>query len=388
MKVKTLNRIGSVSVNALRQVLVSVFAMAVPFMVIHFFSKDSWAGFVPVLLYSLLATHIGNWGNKEYQLRQFSNAPAKMKSHFSSALLARLPLVVVFGALACMLFGTATGMLVFVWLLGRFGYHAVEPILFFEQKFGLFLLIEIGCFLFFCAGIFVLGQNDHPDGLLLLYSFYQLLRGAVCAFVFREYFSFGSLTADFGFFARALPFFLLSMMGFLTSKADVYFVQFFCDRLTTAHYQIINGLFVFIMSVAAFIYAPFTKNIYRNNSSVIRQYQKILGLSGLAVVPLGLVFCYLVIEFYLGLTLGFWFYVLAFVYVYPSYLYGIQIVDMFRKNKERLVILYLFCCALTNMVFSGLLLSLGYGMTGALSACCLSQIMALYLFCLKEKKQQ
>ena len=384
MKKKYLNRIGFISSNALRQILVSAFGMAIPFLVIHYSSKEVWGSFVSILLFTLFALQIINWGNKEYLLREFSINPSRINQNFSENMVTRLPLVILFSLIAPFIFPTINIFFVFLWILGRYFSYSVEPLLFFEKKFNLFLIIEMITFLLFCTTLFFFKEDINSTKLLIVYSLYQFIKGVISLLFFRSFIRFKNLQFNYIFYKKALPFFMLSAFGFLISKSDVFFVQYFCDKSTTANYQILNSLFVFIITISVFIYSPFTKNIYRNNTIVTEKYQKTLSLLGLVIIPISLFFCYFIILYYLKLKLSFWFYMLAFIYIYPSYLYGIQIVNKFKTNKEQLVILYLFYSAITNVFFSSFFLYLGYGILGALSGGCLSQIVALYLFCVKK----
>lgn len=369
----------------MRQILVSAFGMTIPFLVIHYSSKEVWGSFVSILLFTLFALQIINWGNKEYLLRLFSIEPSKIRTNFSSILITRLPLVLLFSLIALFVFPTVNVFFVFLWILGRYFSYSVEPLLFFEKKFNLFLIIEMITFLLFCGTLFLYKDRLNSMELSIIYSLYQFIKGIISLFFFRSFINFKNLQFDYLFYKKALPFFLLSVFGFLISKSDVYFVQYFCDKSTTANYQILNSLLVFIITISVFIYSPFTKNIYRNNTIVIKKYEKVLNLLGLIIVPISLFFCYFIILYYLKLKLSVWFYILAFIYIYPSYMYGIQIVNKFKTKKEQLVILYLFYSAITSVLFSSLFLYLGYGILGALSGGCLSQIVALYLFCFKKE---
>jgi uncharacterized membrane protein YidH (DUF202 family) len=358
--------------------------MAIPFLVIHYSSKEVWGSFVSILLFTLFALQIINWGNKEYLLREFSINPSRINQNFSENMVTRLPLVILFSLIAPFIFPTINIFFVFLWILGRYFSYSVEPLLFFEKKFNLFLIIEMITFLLFCTTLFFFKEDINSTKLLIVYSLYQFIKGVISLLFFRSFIRFKNLQFNYIFYKKALPFFMLSAFGFLISKSDVFFVQYFCDKSTTANYQILNSLFVFIITISVFIYSPFTKNIYRNNTIVTEKYQKTLSLLGLVIIPISLFFCYFIILYYLKLKLSFWFYMLAFIYIYPSYLYGIQIVNKFKTNKEQLVILYLFYSAITNVFFSSFFLYLGYGILGALSGGCLSQIVALYLFCVKK----
>ncbi|HMI07936.1 MAG TPA: hypothetical protein VK528_10350 [Flavobacterium sp.] len=380
MKSKTLHRIQFISSNAIRQVLVSVFSMAIPFIVIHFSSKSIWGSFVSPLLFSLLALQVINWGNKEYLLRHFSMEPGKIMSQYSRNLFTRLPLVFIFSGIAFFCFPPVFGGWVFIWLLGRFAIHSAEALIIYEKKFRASIAIELAGFLLFC-GAFAILKNDLTVLLvLILYSAYQFIKGIAYLLLFRNFLDFGSLKFDFTYYLMALPFFLLSILGFLASKVDVYLIENIGDKIVTSDYQIINSLLVFTMSLSAFIYAPFTKNIYRNNAAVVKKTKQLLVLSGLVIVPVSLLIIAAILHFYLRLEFSAAFYIIALGYVFPSFVYGIEIVNLFRQKKEKTVVLILFLGAAANTVLSAAFLYFGHGIYGALGGAAIAQIFVLFLF--------
>lgn len=381
MKTKTLHRAGFITGNAMRQIMVSVFSMAIPFIAIHYSSKETWGAFVSPLLFSLLALQVINWGNKEYLLRGFSAEPAKIPDLYSSNLLTRLPLVLVFGVVALFLFPLHFGVWIFVWLLGRFLNHSAEALIIYDKAFQQSVLIETFSFLLFCV-VFLLFKNQIDTFVLLVcYSLYQLLKGAAYFILFQHNMVW-KRHFDLDYFAKAFPFLLLSLLGFLASKVDVYIIEHFGNRAVTSDYQIINSLLVFVMSVSAFLYAPFTKNIYRS-AEIAEKTKQLSILAGLVIVPVALMAIYGILEYYLLARLPIVFYAIAFLYVFPSFVYGIEIVNLFRIKKENTVVLLLLIGAITNAVLSALLLQLGYGITGALAGSAIAQWLVLLLIKMK-----
>jgi len=380
LKSKTINRIGFISNNALRQTFVSAFGMATPFLVISFSSKVVWGSFVSLWLFTLFATQVINWGNKEYVLRQFSLAPNKMKSRYSEILFSRLPLVFIFAGIAFFWYPITYGFWLFLWLFGRYLYHSVEALIVYDKKFNSAIAIELGSFVAFLLPLYFFQQRIELPFLILLFSLYQLARGVAYFLLFYKYLAFPNFRIDFLYFKSALPFFLLSILGFLASKVDVYLVNHVSNRVMTSEYQIINSLLVFIMSVSAFIYAPFTKNIYRNNQNVVLKTQKTLALIGLVLVPVALVLMHFVLFYFVNINGSFLFYAVAFFYVYPSYVYGIDVVLLFKSHQEKKVVLYLTVGAFANSLLSALFLYLGYGITGALVGSAAAQVFVLILF--------
>jgi len=354
--------------------------MATPFLVISFSSKIVWGSFVSPLLYTLFATQVINWGNKEYVLRQFSLAPNKMKEQYTKILFSRLPLVFIFAGIALFWYPIPYAFWLFLWLFGRYLYHSAEALIVYDKKFNSSIAIELGSFVAFLLPVYFFQQRIELSFLLLAYSLYQLGRGVAYFLLFYNYLTFPYFRIDFLYFKSALPFFLLSILGFLASKVDVYLVNHISNRVMTSEYQIINSLLVFIMSVSAFIYAPFTKNIYRNNHNVVLKTQKTLALVGLGLVPVALVIMHFVLWYFLTINGSFLFYAVAFFYVYPSYVYGIDVVILFKNHQEKKVVLYLTVGAVANSVLSALFLYLGYGITGALFGGAVAQVFVLILF--------
>jgi hypothetical protein len=363
------------------QILISVWGIALPFMVIKFASKEAWSAFVPVLLYTLMAAQLINWGNKEYLMRQFSEQPGRIAMNFTNVLVARLPLVWLSWLIGFMFFPAPYMLCILLWLTGRFLSHSAEVLVVYQKSFKQSILIESICFGGFCLA-FLLTAHDNRNGdwLLLLFSFYQLAKGLCFTYLFREFIRTKTFSADFNFFRRAFPFLLLSAFGFLGSKADVYMVAYFCDEIVTSDYQVVNSLLVFIFSTSAFLYAPFTKNIYRNQENVLKKGRKIVALSGLVIIPVGLGFTHFVLQYYLKLFMPWHFYLLAFLYIYPSFIYGMRVVGYFRARNEKSVIKNLLLVAVCNACFAALFLSRGYGIEGALAGGVLSQWLACWLF--------
>ena len=354
--------------------------MVIPFIVIHYSTKEIWGEFVSFLLYTLLVTQISNWGNKEYLLRKFSETPNKIKQDFSTVFVSRFPLIILFVIAGLFFFPIRFGFYIFLWILGRFLIHSFEALIIFDKKFKASVLIEIGSFLVFGLTFYTNKSVLDLKYLVILYSLYQLLKGVCYLILFKNYFTFKNIKITLNYFKVSFWFFILSVLGFLASKIDVYIMERFGNKIITSDYQIINSLLVFIMSITTFIYSPFTKNIYRNNVLVIEKTKKTISLLGLIIVPISLLMISYILRYFLNLDFSFWFYIIAFCYVFPSYLYGLEIVDLFKKHQEKTVVIYLLFGAVSNAFLSSLFLYLNYGIIGALLGSAMAQILVLLLF--------
>lgn len=354
--------------------------MVIPFLVIFYSSKLLWGSFVSVLLFTLLALQLINWGNKEYLLREFSTNPAKIKVYFTENTVSRFPLVVLCFGIGLLLFPLNFGIWLFLWLMGRYLTHAVEALLVYQKKIKISIVLETLCFGLFVICFYLFKTGITLYDLIVFYSLYQFAKGILYFLLFRNFFIGQNLYFSFKGYKAAFSFFLLSVLGFLSSKIDVYILESFGNKTITAEYQIINSLLVFVMSITAFIYTPFTKLFYRTTTEVIQKSKKTLALLGLIIVPAGLLAIGLLLNFAVRISFGLSFYWIAFVYVYPSYLYGLDIVNLFKKNREKLVFYNLLIGVILNAVLSYWLLKLGFGISGALAGSALSQLLILFLF--------
>lgn len=380
MKNKSLKRLGLITNNTIRQVLISLFGMVIPFLVIPFSSKEIWGSFVAVFLYSLLALQFISWGNKEYLLRKFSENPSKMAEAFSENLVTRFPLLILFSLISFFLFPVSYGFWIAIWLVGRYWNQSVEALLLFQKEFNKSIIIEVLSFSGFGISFYFLKSEINVYSLLIINSGYQFFKGLLYILLFKTFFLFQKASFQMDYFKSSLFFFILSLLGFLGSKVDVYIVNHFGNKIITADYQIINSLLVFVMSITAFIYSPFTKMIYRNNDDVIEKTKKTLSYFGLLIVPVSLLAIYFIIKCYMKTSFGIYFYLIAFLYVFPSYVYGLDIVNLFKQHKEKIVVRNLIIGVMANSVLSSLFLHLEYGITGALLGSAIAQIVILILF--------
>lgn len=353
--------------------------MLVPFLVIYYSKKEIWGEFVSILLFTLIATQFINWGNKEYLLRVFSKIPSEIKNTISSNLVTRFPLVILFSTIGFFYFKLDFGFYIFLWLLGRFLIHSFEVLIVYEKKFVYSTIIESVCFLIFLLTFYYFKSDFSLQTLVILYSLYQLIKGLSYLFLFKEIICFNKISFNFNFYKISFWFFLLSFLGFLTSKIDVYVVDYFLDNKTLANYQIINSLLIFVMSISALIYNPFTKNIYRTNENVIIKTKKTLLYLGIIIVPISILVFNFVLKYFLNISFSIYFYIIAILYVFPSFIYGIDIIELFKQNQERKVVLYLIFGILINVIITSILLYYNFGITGALFGAMFSQLLILIL---------
>ena len=193
--------------------LISLFGMVIPFLVIHFSSKEIWGGFVSVFLFSLLALQFINWGNKEYLLRKFSENPGKMAVAFSENLVTRFPLVVLFSIICLFLFPISFGIWITIWLIGRYWNQSVEALILYQKEFNNSMLIEILSFIGFGISFYFLKSEITVYSLLIIYSSYQFFKGLLYILLFRKFFSLQKTSFQITYFKESVSFFIIIVFG-------------------------------------------------------------------------------------------------------------------------------------------------------------------------------
>lgn len=140
---KTVRRFQLIALNALSNMSSPIGSMICSWLVIRLISPELWGAYTKIILWFMLATQLTGFGNKEYLLREFSKNPKDIFPALKSAFLARSR---VFLAAACIiLFLPITIILKCIligWLLARFVYSSFDPLLLFERKFSITLILE------------------------------------------------------------------------------------------------------------------------------------------------------------------------------------------------------------------------------------------------------
>lgn len=379
LNLSVLRKIKAIGLNTVRQVLTSVFSITIPFIVISYSKEEVWGEFVTYLLFVLIISQLINFGNKEFLLRTFSKKPNKIINTFTSVFFTRLPLTLILSAIGFLFFDAWLIGYIFIWSLGQFLSHSFETILIYEKKFSYSIIIEVLFFTLLVLAFILYKSNFNIYILIVSYSIYQLCKGLSYFTIFYKYINLKKISINFKYFKISFWFFLLSILGFLTNKTDLYIVDMFLNKKTLSNYQIINSLLVFTMSLSAYIFIPFVKNIYRIKRKTILKIKKLLFLCGLIVSIFCIVIVYYVATYFLNTSYSLYFYLIAFFYILPCFAYGIDILMLFKKGKEKTVVLYLFYGVVINTITSILLLNNNFDIIGALVGGTTAQLLILVL---------
>lgn len=389
-RAKLLKRLGAITSNSLRSVVLMLSGALIAWLVIRQSSAGVWGALVQDLIFISLSVHVLGWGNKEYLLRRFSQSPATLAAEFYGSLAVRSLGLAVPAALILWMYAPQFWPWMLLWLLANFFYQAFDVLVTYHRRFTLAGLIEIAGLTGVMAGLFYFKTSlDHMKLLQLVAGSY-LLRAALLFLFVRM-----PANPDFDFSLgrkflwEAFPFFILGLSGLLGSRMDLYVTNYFLSEQEVGEYQVIASIFVFLQAGAAFVLIPFAKNLYRLELPAIRKTSHKLFAIGLLLMVPGIVAAYVVLQYIYGFGLDLEYYLYGMALTIPSFYYLPVIYLLYKDKEEKKVLLINFMTALMTLVLTALLLPT-MGNKGGLLGKALVQliVLLLYLNILIKKSRQ
>lgn len=372
-------RIFSVITHSAKQLTAQVLGLLLSVFVIHYYSKELWGGFVANLLYVSVTLLVLRWGSKDYLLREFAKTPARISQLFYTAFNTRLILLLLSLSVTFLLFPSSQSRYLAVWIVAGYIAQSLEVFWMYHRDFLLAIGLEILAFLWLLMVLDYAGQLT-TQILLEWYTWYQAFRAVLYLGLYRTILKRPHFTIDWHFFAATSSFFLLSLSGFLQSRADFVVIALYEKPEQIGIYQVLNTYFILIHAMGHFILLPFLKNIYRLQLAAVDKIQRQLVWTAPFMVTASLAGLYLLLRLAYHITLDWWFYVIGFFITFPPYLYAVKILLLYRDNRQHLV----FWVGLRAIAISSglafVLLRLGFGLKGALLACAISQIYTAYQY--------
>jgi hypothetical protein len=372
-------RVLSVLTHSVKQMTGQLLSLLLSVYVIHYSSRELWGGFVASLLYVSVSLLILSWGSKDFLLREFSKSPAKIATLFYTAFNTRLVLLLLSMALTFALFPISQSINLSVWILGGYIAQSLEVFWMYHRDYVYSVALEILAFLWLLLMLDYAGKLS-AEILLKWYGCYQALRALLYVGLYRRILSQTHFTVDWQFFAATGSFFLLSLSGFLQSRADFVIIALYEKPNEVGIYQVLNTYFILIHAIGTFLILPFLKNIYRLQSASIDKIQRQLVWIAPFIVTASLVALHFILHFAYQITLDFWYYAIGFFITLPPYFYAVKIIRLFRDNRQQLVFWVGIKAIAINSGIAFVLLRQGFGLKGALFAAAVAQIFTAYQY--------
>lgn len=386
---KTVRRFQLIALNALSNMSSPIGGMICSWLVIRLISPELWGAYTKIILWFMLATQLTNFGNKEYLLREFSNKPKDIFPSLKSSFIARCR--VLLAAVIIILFLPLTLILKCIligWLMARFIYSSFDPLLLYERKFSITLVLESSAVAIF----FILIQNRPNDSglswLLTVFLFIELFKAIALLLIYRKsLFTFSQLTPSLHFYKGAGPFLLLSISGLISSRADLYLVSIYLDKYQIAQYSVLLNFLIYLQALSNYVFQPFMKNFYRIHSSGKKKITyRFIGL-GVLITLFGVPLVWWVTNHLFHLSFDANFIWLGMIYVLPIFLYLPVIYLLYKSGKEKVVLFSNLFGIVLNILLNILWLPT-LGMKGALLSAALVQLSVALIYFFNTPKEK
>ncbi|WP_339833385.1 hypothetical protein [uncultured Flavobacterium sp.] len=374
-----MNKLVNIGVNVFRGILFSILNFLVVILGVKFYGKNDWGTLINIIIWVSLIVFVLNWGNKDYLIRKFSQEPSKIYNAFYSNLFSR-SLLIFISLVFLFFFPIAIALTSILLVILTHFYNSFESLIIFKQKFKEQLIAEAIGFCIILTGIIGL-KNYNLEQFIELYCLSFLVKSIylfVALGLWKEKVTF---TISISQFKSSLPFFILGLSGMINSKIDLYLVNTFLPSGKISDYQLLTSAFLMLQSLSIFIVAPLNKTIYRSNQKIIDNLKILFKKFAIPIVSIGSVCIWLVLEKWVKLGLGLEIYLIGLLASLPAFYNVIPILNLYKKNHEKKVLISNIITAIINTILSLLLLE-KFGILGVLISVCISQW--LYLIIIKR----
>jgi O-antigen/teichoic acid export membrane protein len=365
--------------NIFRSFSLPIFSFTLSIIGIRFFGKLNWGEFIYVFTLINFFAFLGNFGNKDFLLRKYSNNPSKIIDYFTISFSSRiLLLLLLFSISMLFILPTKTALISFILILLIYTYQSFDSLVIFHQKFLQQLIAECLGFTIIIAWFFY-NFNFDLSNLLFAYIVSYTFKIVILGIVFRKEIQFLTFNISIDELKKSFPSFLIIFSGFLASKIDLYIVNFKLSSDKIAEYQLGITAFLLLQSLSYLIILPFNKHIYRLKPISIQKIKNKLAYISIPLIVLGSFFIWILLEHIAKINLLTEFYVLGAFASIPNFFYILDVLLLYKNKKENIILKISLVGSFMNLVLSYNLIEF-YGILGAITSVLITQYIVLIFY--------
>ena len=184
---------------------------------------------------------------------------------------------------------------------------------------------------------------------------------------------------------QSFPFFLIGFIGWLASKCDIYVVSGFFSKKELSEYQMLISCFLMLQAIPAYLVLPINKHLFRLPQNAIKKIKKKLIWFALPIIVLSSLLIWFVMSYLVHIQFSFIIYFLAAFSTVPTFFYIVDVMQLYKKNKEKEIMKLSFITAFLSLIALFLLVP-NFRILGAIISICLAQWLYLF-FILKENSK-
>ncbi len=378
-----MNRFLQLFFSVLKLVSTPLFNFLILFWGIKIYDKENWGRFISISIWIYLIAFIAKWSGQNYLIKEFSKNTSNYLNIFYSNILERCVLLLP-SILLLFIFPFQEAIAAIILLILLFIYNSYEVLINYNQKFQLQFLAEIiGMIIIFIG--FILFPVYNLTTVFYIFCTSYFFKIYLFFVTFKN--SFEKIKIHFSFInlAYTFPFFLIGFSGWLASKCDIYIVSIFFSKKELSEYQILMSCFIILQAIPAYLILPVNKHLFRLSQIPVKKIKKKLTLIALPIILLSSLLIWWVITFVIQIQFPFLVYFFASLSTVPSFFYMVDMMQLYKKNKEKIIMKFSFFTASLNLLMI-LLLAPNFRILGTIISICIAQWLYL-LFILKENNK-
>ncbi len=388
MKFKMAKRVITIGWSTANTMLGAVFSVLLSVEVIRLCSKELWGNMVEVLLWFGLASHLLNFANDSFLLREFSLMPKSISENWAKSLQSRallFPFVSL--VLFCLPIELQLKFLLFAFLAANFLYRSYDVVILFKRQFTVPVILETAGFIFIASYILLDRKNTSLNRLVSAFTAAELCKAIIIFFLFNKEFKMLSVKFNTTYFSLAFPFFLLEITGLLQSKTDLICVTSLLSKDKIAQYQVYINFLLLVQSAAGFVIAPFIRNIYRMKKKSIEKLSWRYFGFGIMLAFGSVFFVNFFLTYFYHFSIPLCTLITGAFFIIPIFYYTIVIYNLFKLNKQKSVVILNIVGIGISAILNLILIPLSKdGISGAILAIAITQWVLLLIYCVIQKK--
>jgi O-antigen/teichoic acid export membrane protein len=372
-----MNRLVTIVINTVRGFSNPLFNFLIVIFGVRIFGKTDWASLINIMLWIFFISFVLGWGNRDFLLRKYSQEPGKMYSAFFSNLISR-SLLLPISLILFLFYPIQIAFWAILLVVLIFCYSSLSTLVVYHQKFRAQLTAEIIGFVIIIGNIFYL-ETFELETFLTIYTLAITVK--LCVLSLQLKFWKEPFTAKISIqeFKNGFQFFVLGFSGWIFSKIDIYVVDFYMEKSQLAEYQLLITAFLMLQALAAYITIPFTKHVYRVTSKVLKKMKYKLYLAALPLTLFGGFAIWFIMEYFVELGFSYEYYMVGCLIALPCYFYTINIMELMKNHKERIIIYISLIGLLVNITLIYFLIET-HEIFGVLLSVCITQWVVLIIY--------
>ena len=378
-----MNRYLQLFFSLLKMVSVPLLNFMTLFLGIKFYGKENWGEFISISIWIFFMAFMAKWSGQNYLSKEFNKNTSTYLSIFYSNILERCVLLLPSIALF-FIFPFQEALSAVILLILLFIYNSYEALIVYNQKFQFQFLAEITGMIIIFIG-FVVFPVFSLTTIFYVLSVSYLVKICMLLVTFKHSFEKINISFSFMNLVHTFPFFLIGFSGWLASKCDIYVVSIFFSKKELSEYQILISFFLMLQAIPAYLILPVNKHLFRLSHISIKKIKKKLALIALPIIVLSSLFIWFVITFFIKIQFSFLIYFFATLSTIPTFFYLVDMMQLYKKNKEKIIMKLSFVTASLNLIIL-FLLTPNFRILGAIISICIAQW--LYLFFIKKENKK